>query len=92
MKLPAALDDVLLKVISFSKKRSKISPNVYCARCGFEWHDEHFAAEKKRPSFCISCYQRTVLPKPSRKESIVSSAKAKMKKREKENKGKSKLK
>ena len=91
MKLPAALDAVLLKLVSLSKKGSHAVPNVFCTRCGFEWHNEGFAAEKKLPSFCVSCYQRTVAPKPSYSESIVSSAKAKMKKRKKEDKGKSKL-
>jgi len=92
MKLPAVLDDIWSKFISLRKKSLSFPPNVFCTRCGFEWHDARFAAERKLPYRCISCYVRSVAPKPSLKESIVSSARAKMKRREKENKGKSKLK
>lgn len=91
MKLPAALDDLWSKLISFSRKGSKLAPNVFCTRCGFEWHDEDFSAERKLPLRCISCYSRSVAPKLSLSGSIVSSARAKMKRREKENKAKSKL-
>lgn len=90
MKLPSALKGISIKDISPPKRKAK-EPNVFCTRCGFEWHDANFKRDKKRPPFCISCYRRAVAAKPSFRESIALSARAMLKRREKENKRKSKL-
>lgn len=71
--MPEVLNRSTSHVSKFLKKKFKKParvPNVCCAHCGFFWYSEKFKKESKLPLFCIRCYKREVIKKPSFFESL----------------------